>query len=202
MVETIGGGRLVPGLSGHNLLDARTGKWVGEQLGVFGVQIDLIPSRAGVWMLECRDKNVARWFIPNVPVTSDPEIVKLWSEVISRHELDPRGGPDVELNVEAWEERRQKLARMTPSDASPILRAVAEARSFYYKKNELLRHQKIGSIFERYLGTIAEPDAAPERYREASKISPGESARPYRRRVHGYRSEPSWHGPVPLRSVS
>ena len=101
----------------------------------------------GVWVLRRGDKLVARSFIPNVPITNDPEIVKLWSEVLSRHELDPRTGPDIELKAEAWEERRQELARMTPSDASPILKAVAGDRAFYYKKNRPLREHVINSIF-------------------------------------------------------
>ena len=93
--------------------------------------------------------------------------MKVWCEVLSRHELHPHDGPDIELTAEAWEERRQRLARMTPSSALPILRAVAGDRAFYYKKNLSLKAKASRPIIESFAHTVEEPGADPARYREA-----------------------------------
>src|SRR5262249_10810225 len=94
-------------------------------------------------------------------------IVELWCKVLSRHELHPHGGPDIELTAEAWEERRQELARMTLSNASPILKAVAGDRAFYYKKYLVLKHKIMGSIWFGYGPRIWDPGADPGRMKEA-----------------------------------
>jgi hypothetical protein len=169
IVETIARGRLVPGLRDGELLDARTGKWIEVHRTGFPKMVHLAPfsTASGVWVLEWADHVVTRTFIPGAPITDDPDTVNLWCEVLTRHERHPHGGPDVELTAESWERRRQELARRTRNDASPILRAVAGDRAFYYRKNLTLKAKVMASIWPQYALTLVAPGADPARYREA-----------------------------------
>jgi predicted Ser/Thr protein kinase len=166
LVETESSGRFFLG----DDLDARTGKRLGlyrDRVGSDGNPASLIRTPGGYWMLQQEQTMFTRSFIPDEPITNDPDIVKLWAEVVSLHESDPRGGPDIELGSEVWDERRRKLALMLPSDVSPILKTVAEDRSFYYRKNSGAKNPRLDSIRKRYGEIVERPGASPESYREA-----------------------------------
>jgi hypothetical protein len=87
LVEMIGSGRLIPGLRKANLRDSITGKAIGPAYHID----ESIPTSAGVWNFTIKSEHIQRRFIPVVPLTSDPIIVRLWGELVSLRALDAQG---------------------------------------------------------------------------------------------------------------
>jgi hypothetical protein len=166
LLETVGGGRFVPGFG-----DVRTGKVVGTVLGSCGVptrgfQGDtaasyMISSTSGVWIWQANGDLILRSFVPRQPFTADPEIVQLWTEVLSRHELDVRGEIS-KLDELSWEQRRRRLTERSASDPSPILEAVAGDRYFWHRREGIAAR-----LDERIRAIITDPRNDKERYRQA-----------------------------------
>ena len=96
ILETVSGGRRV-----HSRGDIRTGKPIGPDVGSDGPiwtgysdQTEkslLLPVSSGSWIWRTTASIIRRRYIPNKPITSDRDILSLWAEVLSRHELTGGG---------------------------------------------------------------------------------------------------------------
>ena len=165
---------MVPGLNNTRLRDARTGKTIrtNSSSGTQDLPGDVPPGTLGIWTI-CKNKNlIERHFVAHLPIANDAGLVTAWTEVVSRREANPSEGLETSLTAEFWEEWRKRPRRMLPSDASPILKAVAQDKTFFYKKIFRLRQNILASAISMYADDIVKPGAGYQRCREAlEKIS-------------------------------